>query len=127
MQDDAWNIASQAAKKRGLESDDEADKQSILPKQAIPSDKRVHNNSRANLNVRREAQKPARSPAMQTIGGEHEHLSHTESSQKIQQASIDLDYEERRLYDRVSREEASTFKSAKCFRQSVEKRMRLGD
>ena len=38
---------------------------------------------------------------------------------------IDFDYEERKLYDRVSREEASIFRSAKIYGQAVEKRRRL--
>ena len=41
--------------------------------------------------------------------------------------STDLEYEEHRLHDRVGREEASIFKSARNYGQAVEKRRRLGD
>lgn len=42
-------------------------------------------------------------------------------------SSTDLEYEERRLHDRVGREEASVFGSARNYGQAVEKRRRLGD
>ena len=111
---------------RGLKSDDDADKPSILPKPAITTDQRQKSESREKIMAECDAQKPVKSSAIQLGGGEHEELSHGELSQRILQSSIELDYAESRLYDRVSREEASTFQSAKSYRQSVEKRRRLG-
>ena len=127
MWDGAIETAPKAAKKRELDSDDEADKPSILPNQGITINKRQSNDSRGNVDIRCEAKKPAQSSAMQVIGGIPEILSRVESSHLTTQSSIDLDYQERSLYDRVSREEASIFRSAKSYRQSVEKRRRLGD
>ena len=120
MWDSATNIT-----KRGAESDDDADKPSIFLKPAITTDQRRNSESRKNSKAECDAQKLAKSSAMQLGRGEHENLSHGELSRRILQSSIELDYRESRLYDRVSREEASTFQSAKSYRQSVEKRRRL--
>ena len=121
-----WDGATDITE-RGLESDDDADKPSILPKPAITTDQRHDSESRGNIKAECDAQKLAKSSVMQLGGGEHEDLSHGELSERILQSSIELDYTESRLYDRVSREEARTFLSAKSYRQSVEKRRRLGD
>ena len=122
-----WDSATDITK-RGLEADDDADKPSILPKPAITADQRQNSKSRETIKAECDAQKPAKSSAMQLVGEKHENLSHGELSQRVRvlQSSIELDYTESRLYDRVSREEASTFISAKSYRQSVEKRRRLG-
>ena len=106
---------------RGLESHDDADKPSILPKPAITTGKRQNCESRKKFKAKCDAQKLAKCSAMQLGGGEHESLSHGRLSQRVLRSSIELDYTESRLYDRVSREEASTFLSAKSYRQSVEK------
>ena len=120
-----WDGATDITE-RGLESDDDAEKPSILPKPAITTDERHDSESRENIKAECDAQKLGKSSVMQLGGGEHENLSHGELRERILQSSIELDYTESRLYDRVSREEASTFLSAKSYRQLVEKRRRLG-
>ncbi len=127
MQDVSSKIARRATKKRGLESDDEANKPSILPERAISTTKRENEDSWESITILCKAKKLAKSSVMQVLRGDHENLSYVESSQRPQRLSIDLDYDERRLYDRVSREEATMFRSAKTYRQCVEKRRRLGD
>ena len=123
-EDRATEAASETAKKRRLESDDEANKPSILPEQAISTNKRNSKDSRGKLNVRFEADKVVKSFAMQNVGDCHDTLSDVGPGQV---PSTDLDLVERSLYDRVSREEASTFVTAKNYRQSVEKRRKVGD
>lgn len=110
--DGATKIAAQVGKKREVESDDEACTPSTCPKQAVPASKRQN--------------KLAESSAKRAVEGECETLLQFDSSQRIQQSRADLDYEEGKLHDRVSREEASIFRSAKSYGQSVEKRRRLG-
>lgn len=124
-QDGATTIAAQVGRKRELESGDEASTPSIFPSQAVPANRRQNEDRREKNSVRSETKKPAKSLAKQIVGEEHETLFQIESSQQTQQPSTDLDYEERRLHDRVSREEASIFRSAKSYGQSVEKRRRL--
>lgn len=124
--DGATKIAVQVGKKREVESDDEACTPSTCPKQAVPASKRQNKNSRDRGNVRSEANKLAESSAKRAVKGEYETLLQFDSSQRIQQSRADLDYEEGKLHDRVSREEASIFRSAKSYGQSVEKRRRLG-
>ena len=119
-------ILPQAVKEQDLESDDEADKPSILPKQAISTNKRQSSDSGEDIKIRSEAKKPTKSSAMQVVEGEKEDLSHVEPSERKPASRIDLDFEERRLYDRVSREEAKSFRSAKSYGESVEKRRKLG-
>lgn len=121
-----WDGATDITE-RGLESDDDADKPSILPKPAITTGQRQNSENRENIKAGCDAQKLAKSSAMQRGGGEHEKLSEGELQPKLLPSNIESDYAESRLYDRVSREEASTFRSAKSYRQSVEKRRRLGD
>lgn len=127
IQDGTIKIVAQAGKKREIESDDETSSPSIFPMPAVPANKRPNKNGREKYNVRSETKKPAKSSAKQAVGGEHETLFQFESSQRIQRPSLDLDYEEYRLHDKVSREEASIFRSAKSYGQLVEKRRRLGD
>ena len=127
IQDGATELTPQAAKKRELEFGDEADKPSILPKQAMSTNERQSKGRPENINVRCKAKKPAKSSAMQIAGLEHEDSSHAEPNQRPPQSSLDLDYEERRLYDRASREEASIFRSAKSYGESITKRRKLGD
>ncbi len=91
----------------------------------MPTNKRQDKDSREENSVRLESKKPAKSLAKQNVAGDHETLSQLETSRTTQRQSSDLDYEERRLYDRVSREEATIFRSAKSYGQSVEKRRRL--
>ena len=126
-QNGATKTALQASQKRDLVFDDEADKPIIIPRRAVPTNKQQNNNSRENPKVRCEAKEPAKSSTLQVVGSEYKKLSHIGSGGRPQQSSVDLDYEERRLYDRVSREEASVFRSAKSYGQSVEKRRKLGD
>lgn len=120
-------ILPQAVKEQDLESDDEADKPSILPKQAISTNKRQSSDSGEDIKIRSEAKKPTKSSAMQVVEGEKEDLPHVEPSERKPASRIDLDFEEHRLYDRVSREEAKSFRSAKSYGESVEKRRKLGD
>ena len=127
-EDRATQVPPDIAQKRRLESNDEIDKPSILPEQANSTNKRNSKDSRGNINVRFEADKGVKDFAMQGVIREgHENLSDVGPGQRAQLPSTDLDYAEGRLYDRVSREEASTFVSAKIYRQSVEKRRKLGD
>lgn len=126
-QDGTADIAPHTGKKRELESGDRASIPSSFPKQAIPGNKPTNQDSRENNKVPSDTKKPAKSSAKQVVGAEHETLSRFESSQRTQRPSTDLDYEERKLHDRVGREEASIFRSAKSYGQSVEKRRRLGD
>ena len=121
-----WDGATDITE-RGLESDDDVGKPSILPRPAITTGQRQDSESREKFEAECDAQKLAKSSAMQRGGGEHENFSHGELKPRSLQLSIESDYTESRLYDRVSREEASTFRSAKSYRQSVEKRRRLGD
>lgn len=121
------SIFPQAVKKRDLESDDQADKPSILPKQAISTNKRQSRDSGEDIKIQSEAKKPTKSSVMQVVEVGKEDLSHVESGERKQASRIDLDFEERRLYDRVSREEANSFRSAKSYRESVEKRRKLGN
>ena len=125
-EDSTTIVATDTAKKRRLESDDEADQPSILPEQAISTDKRKSKDSRRNINVWFEADKAVKSVAMQVAGEGHDYLSDS-PGQRVHLPSIDLHHAERILYDRVSREEANTFVSAKNYRQCVEKRRKLGD
>lgn len=120
-------IFPQAVKEQDLESDDEADKPSIFPKRAISTSKRRSSDSGEDIKIRSEAKKPTKSSAMQVVEGEKEDLPHVEPSERKHASSIDLDFDERRLYDRVSRKEANSFRSAKHCRESVEKRRKLGD
>ena len=121
-----WDGATDITGRR-LDSDDDADKPSILPKPAITTDPRKNRESREKTKAECDAEKPSESSVMRLGGGEHENSLHGKLSQRIVQSSIELDYTESRLYDRVSREEAGTFLSAKNYRQSIEKRRRLGD
>lgn len=123
----ATRFAARAGKKRGLESGDEASALSFSSEQTMPANKRLDKNSPEENSARFESKKPAKSSAKQNVAGDHETLSQVKSSRTSQRQSSDLDYEERRLYDRVSREEATTFRSAKSYGQSVEKRRRLGE
>lgn len=120
-------IAPQAGNKRGPESDAVASMPSSFAKQAIPGSKRTNEDGREKNKVQSENKKPAKSTAKQVVGGEHGTSCRFESSQRTQRPSTNIDYEECRLHDRVSREEASIFKSAKSYGQSVEKRRRLGN
>ena len=121
-----WDGATDITE-REQESDDDADKPLVLPKAAITTGQRQNCESREKFKAVCDAQKLAKRSAVQLGGGERENLSHGELSPRMLQSSIELDYRESRLYDRVSREEASTFRSAKSYRQSVEKRRKLGD
>lgn len=120
-------IFPQAVKEQDLDFDDEADKPSILPKWAISATKRQRSDSGEDIRIHSEAKKPTKSSAMQVVEGEKEDLSHVEPSERKQAPSMNLDFEERRLYDRVGREEANSFRSAKGCRESVEKRRKVGD
>ena len=124
IQNGSTKIALQAPEKRDLESDHQANKALILPKTVISTKKRQTNGSREKIKVRSEAKEPAETSALQVVGRD---LSYARLSRRPQRLSIDLDYEECRLYDRVSREEASVFRSAKSYGQSVDKRRKLGD
>lgn len=117
IQDGSTKIALQAPEKGDLESDHQANKALILPKTVISTKKRQTS----------EAKEPAEISALHVVGSEHEDLSYARLGRRPQRWSIDQDYEEHRLYDRVSREEASVFRSAKSYGQSVEKRRKLGD
>lgn len=119
-------IAADVGKKREAEPNDEACTPSICPKQAVPASKRQSKNSRYGEDVGSEAKKAAKSSAKQAVGGEHETLSQFESGKRTGGSREDLDYEESKLHDRVSREEASIFRSAKIYGECVEKRRRLG-
>lgn len=125
----ATRIAVQAAKKRKAESDDEANKPSILRDQVISTTQRESNDSRRNNSVGCEAKKPAKSSPKRVDAWKHgnPNCSYVELGLGLgrQGSSVDLDDEESRLYDRVSREEANMFRSAKSYRQSVEERRRL--
>ena len=123
-EDRATGVASDTAKKRRLESDDEANKPSILPEQAFSTNKRNSKDSRGKFNVRFQADKAVKSFAMQIVGDCHDNSSDVGPGQL---PSTDLDLTERSLYDRVSRKEASTFVTAKNYGHSVEKRRKLGD
>ena len=92
----------------------------------MPANKRQDMDGREENSVRLESKKPANSSAKQNVSGDHETLSQLESSRTTQRQSSDLEYEERRLHDKVSREEATIFRSAKSYGQAVEKRRRLG-
>ena len=127
IQNDSTKIALQATEKGDLESDHQANKELILPKTVISTKKRQTNDSREKMKVRCEAKEPAEISALHVVGSEHKELSHARLGRRPQRWSIDQDYEEHRLYDRVSREEASVFRSAKSYGQSVEKRRKLGD
>lgn len=126
-QDGATEIAAQAGKKRKLGFDDEASTPSVLPKQAVSANKRQSKDSQEKNHARFGNKRPSKSPAKQVAGGEHENLVQFDSSQTIQRSSADLDYEECRLHDRVSREEAGIFRSARDYGQAVEKMRRFGD
>ena len=123
----ATKIAAVAGRERESESGDEASALSFSQEQAMPANKRQDKDSREENNVRLESKKPAKSSAKQNVPGDHKTLSPLESSQTTQRQSSDLDYEERKLHDRVSREEATIFRSAKSYGQSVEKRRRLAE
>ena len=129
IQDGGLRTALRAPEKQEAEPDDEANKPSILPAQAISTNKRQNKDNLENILAQCEAKKPANSSVMQVVGGGHENMSQVVTSshhQRLQGKRIDLDYDERKLYDRVSREKAGMFRSAKSYRQSVEKRRRLG-
>lgn len=117
----------QASKKRDLECGNEVITPSIVPEQAVPAKKRRNLDTHEKSYGQSESKKPAKSSAKQVGVGEHKTLFQIESFQRIRRPSTDLDHEECKLHDRVSREEASIFRSAKIYGQSVEKRRRLGN
>lgn len=125
--DGTSKIAAQAGAKRALEVHDVASMPLIISRQAVPANKRQSNDSREQNNVGSEVESPAKSSAKGVAGGQYEELFPYESSQRTRRPSADRDYEERRLHDRVSREEAGIFRSAKSYGQRVEKRRRLGN
>ena len=131
INNDPTTIAVHAVQEREAESDDEPNKPSILRDQVVSRTQRQSKDSRENINVGCRAKKPAKSSPKRIDEWEHENptLSYVELGLGLglgrQGSSVDLDYEESRLYDRVSREEANVFRSAKSYRQSVEKRRRL--
>ncbi|CAD6582985.1 MAG: hypothetical protein ASARMPRED_001122 [Alectoria sarmentosa] len=127
VQDTTTKLVPLNGQNRELESDDGASMPSSFPKQTIPGNKRPNHDSRGKNKVQSETKKPANNSAKQIVVGKHETLFQFESSRRTQRPSTDLDYEERRLHDRASREEASIFMSAKSYGQCVEKRRRLGD
>ena len=126
IQNSATNFAAQAGKKREIESDDDANTLSLSPKQAAPATRRPYKDSSAKNTVQFKVTRPAKSSAKQATGGD-ETLFKCKSYQKTQRPSTDQDYEESRLHDRVSREEASIFRSARIYGQCIEKRRRLRD
>ena len=123
---DATILTVQAGKKRGLALEDETHILSDSPKQAITANKRQNKGSRVNNNLRHESENSPKSSAKQVVGREHVTLFQFGSSQRIQPPSADLDYEERRLYNRVSREEASIFITAKSYGKCIENRRKFG-
>lgn len=125
-EDGATNIAAQAGQERQLDSENESSTPSTFLKQAGSATKRQHKDSTDKTNVRSETTKPTKSRGAQFLGEANETVSIFGSSQR-KRSSTDLEYEERILHDRVSREEASIFRSAKSYGQSVEKRRRLED
>ena len=124
-QDGTRKIAAQACRKRGLESDDEASTTSNSSEQAGPGNKGQNIDRQENPSIQFEAKSSGKISAKQDFGVEVETCFRFEPAQRTQRPMTDLDYEERKLYDRVSREEASIFRSAKTYGQAVEKRRRL--
>ena len=118
-------IAAQACRKRGLELDDEAVTTSFSSEQAGPGDKGQNIDRQEKRIVQFDAKSSAKISAKQDFEVEVETCVRFEPVQRTQRPMTDLDYEERKLYDRVSREEASIFRSAKTYGQAVEKRRRL--
>ena len=125
-EDAATNVAAQAGQERQLDSENESSTPTTFLKQAVPATKRQHKDSTDKTNVRSKTTKPTKSRGAQFLGEANETVSIFGSSQR-KRSSTDLEYEERILHDRVSREEASIFRSAKSYGQSVEKRRRLED
>lgn len=117
--DDSTRVSAQAGKKRELEGVDE-----VNTPLAVPAKKRRNMDSQEESHDQSGKERPAKNPAEQVDVGE-ETLVQVDLSQRLRQHSTDLDYDERRLHDRVSREEASIFRSAKSFGQCVEERRRL--
>lgn len=123
--DDTTRFSTQAGKKRELECGDEVNTPSAVPEQAVPAKKRRNMDSQEESDDQSGKKRPAKSSATQVGVGEQETLVQIELNQRLRRPSTDVDYEERKLHDRVSREEASIFRSAKSYGQSVEKRRRL--
>ena len=121
-QDGNRNIAAQVCRKRGLESDDEASTTPKSSEQAGSGDEGQKIDREENRSFQFEAKS---SSAKQDFEVEVETCARFEPVQRTQRPMTDIDYEERKLYDRVSREEASIFRSAKTYGQAVEKRRRL--
>ena len=124
-QDGTKKIEAQPCKKRGLELDDEASTTSVFSEQAGPGDEGQDIDRQEKRSIQFEAKSSAKISTKQDFGVEVETCLRFEPVQRTQRPMIDLDYEERKLYDRVSREEASIFRSAKTYGQAVEKRRRL--
>ena len=123
--DGTTKIAAQACRKRGLDLDEEANTTPNSSEQAGPGDKGQHMDRQENRSTQFEAKSSAKISAKQDFEVEVETCVRFEPVQRAQRPITDLDYEERKLYDRVSREEASIFRSAKTYGQAVEKRRRL--
>ena len=130
IQNSVAKMAPRIINEGEAESDDEANKPGILPTQNISTKKRQSRDDLENILLQCEAKKLPKKSVMQEFGGEREQVSYVESGhqQRVGQPSgMNLDYNECRLYDKVSREKAGIFRSAKNYRQSVEKRRRLRD
>ena len=124
-QDGNRNIAAQVCRKRGLEPDDEATTTPKSSEQAGPGDEGQSIDRQENHSIQFEAKSSAKISAKQDFEVEVETCVRFEPVQRTQRPMTDIIYEERKLYDRVSREEASIFRSAKTYGQAVEKRRRL--
>ena len=114
--DDTTRVSTQVGKKRELDCGDEVNTPSFVPERDDTAKRRRNMDSREEGDDQSGKKRPARNSARQV-----------DLSQRLRQQSTDVDYEERKLHDRVSREEANIFRSAKSFGQCVEKRRRLED
>lgn len=126
-QDNTARHATQASKKGEKRSGDEINAPAFSQGQAVSAKRPRNMDSQQKCDGRSETRAPAKSSAKQIGVRDHITLVQFESNQIRRQPSTDLDYKERKLHDRVSREEANSFRSAKSYGQCVEKRRRLGN
>ena len=121
-QDETAKISTQTSKKRELRNDDKINTPAVLPELAVSAKRPRNKDSQGKRDGQSETRAPAKSSAKQVGAGDREILVQSNSNQRRREPSTELDYEERKLHDRVSREEASSFRSAKSYRQCIEKR-----
>lgn len=126
-QDETTKIATQTGKKRELRSEDDIDTPAVFPEQDVSAKRPRNIDSQGKRDGQSETRAPAKSLAKQVGVGDHETMVQFELNQGRRKPSTELDYEERKLHDRVSREEASIFRSAKSYGKCVENRRRQKD